>query len=95
MSKEKQPHQTENVILQSDEMISDSYTYREEFYFQRMNKDYKWYVTYKNQIIAHGQYQNDLKEWVDVTYPIKRVGRTEYMPEIKAPSFLGTNGSII
>jgi hypothetical protein len=57
------------VVLQSPEMIDDSYTYRGEFYFQRMTKDHRWYVTHKNFIIAHGQYRNDLTEWIDIAYP--------------------------
>lgn len=57
------------VILQNEEMITEVFLYRGEFYFQRLTKDHRWYVTYKNQIIAHGQYRNDLTEWIDTTYP--------------------------
>jgi len=57
------------VVLQSPDMIVTTYTYREEFIFQRMLKDQKWYVTYKNYIIAHGMYRNDLEEWIDTAYP--------------------------
>jgi hypothetical protein len=59
---------TKEIKLQNPEMVDDSFVYRDEFYFQRLSKDLKWYVTYQNQIIAHDQYRNDLKEWVDVTY---------------------------
>lgn len=57
------------VILQSPDMIVTTYIYREYFVFQRMLKDQKWYVTYKNCIIAHGAYRHDLEEWIDITYP--------------------------
>jgi stalled ribosome rescue protein Dom34 len=59
----------EKVILQSPELVAAEFIYREEFYFQRLTSTMKWYVTYKNQIIAQGQYRNDLTEWIDITYP--------------------------
>lgn len=58
----------DSVILQSNEMIGETFNYRDKFYFQRMNNDQKWYVTYQNRIIAHGQYRYDLQEWIDITY---------------------------
>lgn len=60
------------VILQYADMIVSTYTYREKFIFQRMLKDQRWYVTYKNHIIACGIYRHDLEEWIDITYPKKR-----------------------
>ena len=48
-------------------MISEQFEYR-GFTFQRMTKDARWYVCYANQIVNWGQYQNDLKEWVDGHY---------------------------
>ncbi len=45
------------------QMISESFDYQ-GFFFQRMTKDGKWYVTFKNRIVNHGQYQEDLKDWV-------------------------------
>jgi len=45
-------------------MISEQFEYR-GFTFQRMTKDAIWYVCYANKIVNWGQYQNDLKEWVD------------------------------
>lgn len=61
----------EKVIYQNPEMVVSDFIYKEEFYFQRLLKDQRWYVTYKNQIIAHGMYRNDLQEWIDSTYPEK------------------------
>lgn len=46
------------------EMINEQFEYK-GFTFQRMAKDSRWYVCYKNQIVNWGQYRNDLKEWVD------------------------------
>ena len=51
----------------SPDMIMEQFEYR-GFTFQRMTKDARWYVCYANQIVRHGQYQNDLTEWVDVQY---------------------------
>ena len=51
----------------SAEMISEQFEYR-GFTFQRMTKDARWYVCFANQIVNWGQYQNDLKEWVDGHY---------------------------
>jgi hypothetical protein len=59
----------ETVIHQSPEMVASDFLYREEFYFQRLTSTMKWYVTYKNQIIATSAYRNDLTEWIDITYP--------------------------
>lgn len=61
----------EKVIYQHPEMVADEFLYREEFNFQRLTSTMKWYVTYKNQIIAHGMYRNDLTEWIDINYPKK------------------------
>jgi len=51
----------------SVDMIIEQYEYK-GFTFQRMIKDRKWYVIYANQIVNWGQYQNDLKEWIDDIY---------------------------
>jgi hypothetical protein len=59
----------DKVILQKPELVLADYTYRHEFYFQRLAPTMKWFVTYKNQIIAVDQFQNDLKEWIDIAYP--------------------------
>lgn len=59
----------ENVKHMTPDMVVSEFIYRDEFFFQRLLKDHKWYVTYKNQIIAHGMYRNDLQEWIDITYP--------------------------
>lgn len=59
----------EPIIKQSSEMIVEEYDYKTHFHFQRMQKDGRWYVTYKNQIIAWDQYRNDLQEWIDINYP--------------------------
>jgi hypothetical protein len=55
------------VVRRSSEMISEQFQYR-GLTFQRMTKDARWYVCYANQIVNWGQYQNDLKEWVDGNY---------------------------
>ena len=74
------------IILQSPDMVVTTYTYKSEFVFQRLLKDQKWYVTYKNHIIAHGMYRHDLEEWIESVYFInERVGRTPYTPEIQPP----------
>lgn len=73
------------IILQSLEMIVSTHIYRDEFLFQRMQKDHRWYVTYKNYIIAYGVYRHDLEEWIDIYYPPKRVSRVKVMREIKQP----------
>jgi len=54
-------------IRLSSDMISEQFEYR-GFTFQQMTKDERWYVCYENQIVNWGQYQNDLKEWVDRHY---------------------------
>jgi hypothetical protein len=54
-------------VRRSAEMITEQFEYR-GFMFQRMTKDARWYVCYANQIVNWGQYQNDLKEWVDGHY---------------------------
>lgn len=54
-------------VRRSAEMISEQFEYR-GFTFQRMTKDARWYVCFANQIVNWGQYQNDLKEWVDEHY---------------------------
>ena len=46
-------------------MISEEFEYK-GFILQRMNKDGRWYVTYNNRIVNHGQYRADLKCWIDV-----------------------------
>lgn len=56
------------IILQNPEMTVTTYTYKEEFLFQRLQKDQRWYVTYQNQIIGHGMYRHDLEEWIDSAY---------------------------
>lgn len=59
---------SEQIIKQNIDMIVEEYDYKTHFHFQRMQKDGKWYVTFKNQIVAWGQYRNDLEEWIDVNY---------------------------
>lgn len=56
------------IVRHSDNMVTDEYSYRKEFHFQRLTKNATWYVTYNNRIITHGMYRNDLQEWIDVTY---------------------------
>ena len=58
------------VVKHSDDMIDDEYVYKKHFRFQRMLKDSRWYVTFNNHIITHGQYRHDLEEWINVTYKI-------------------------
>jgi len=42
----------QEIIRVSDDMIQGSeYVYKDDFRFQRLSKDGKWYVTYKNHII--------------------------------------------
>lgn len=53
------------------DMIVEQYDYR-GFTFQRMQRDRMWYVCYANQLVNWGQYQNDLKEWVDIQYQNKQ-----------------------
>jgi hypothetical protein len=60
---------SKKIVYQHPEMVSDEFVYREEFNFQRLTKDQRWYVTYQNVIIAHGTYRNDLTEWIDIAYP--------------------------
>ena len=69
-----------DIKKQSEEMVVHSYVYREDFHFQRLLKDQRWYVTFMNEIIAHGMYRNDLEEWIDITYPKPRVGTVEVAP---------------
>lgn len=57
------------IIHQTEHMVHASYMYRDEFYFQLLMKDFRWYVTYKNQIIAHSSFRSDLEEWINKTYP--------------------------
>ena len=49
-------------------MVDEEFDYR-GFHFQRLNKDYLWYVTYNNLIMNHGRYRNDLVEWIDTYFP--------------------------
>jgi len=51
-------------------MITEQFVYR-GFTFQRMSKDARWYVCYGNEIVNHGQYQNELKEWVDGHFALR------------------------
>ena len=51
-------------------MITEQFQYR-GFTFQRMSKDARWYVCYGNEIVNHGQYQNELKEWVDKHFDLQ------------------------
>jgi len=55
-------------IRHSSDMITEEYVYKDKFRFQRMSKDGIWYVTHNNYIITHGQYRNDLEEWIDCNY---------------------------
>ena len=65
-SKEQALHK--HVVRHSCDMISDEYVYKKHFRFQQMLKDGKWYVTYNNFIITHGQYRHDLEQWIDSNY---------------------------
>jgi len=56
------------VVRHSCDMITEEYIYKNEFRFQRMQKDGRWYITYNNHIITHGQYRHDLEEWIDSNY---------------------------
>ena len=57
-----------HIVRHSCDMISDEYVYKTHFRFQRMLKDGRWYVTYNNFIITHGQYRHDLEQWIDSNY---------------------------
>ena len=57
-----------HVVRHSCDMITEEYVYKNDFQFQRMQKDGRWYVTYQNHIITHGQYRHDLEEWIDSNY---------------------------
>ena len=54
-------------ILRSDFMIADQFNYK-DFTFQRRVKDGIWYVCFQNQIVNWGQYETELKQWVDKHY---------------------------
>ena len=58
----------DDIIKHSEDINSDEFTYKDKFYFQRLNRFGVWFVTYKNQIITFGQYRNDLMEWIDINY---------------------------
>jgi hypothetical protein len=59
----------QEIIRVSDDMIQGSeYVYKDDFRFQRLSKDGKWYVTYKNHIINYDTYRHDLEEWINVNY---------------------------
>ena len=57
-----------DIIRYNTDMVIFEFVYRDEFRFQRLLKDYMWYVTYNNYIIAHGMYRHDLIEWIDMNY---------------------------
>jgi len=59
---------TIQIVRHSSEMIEEEYVYKNDFRFQRMQKDGRWYVTYQNYIITYGQYRHDLEEWIDSNY---------------------------
>ena len=61
---------TKPPVLRIAGMISEQFLYR-GFTFQRMSKDATWYVCYGNEIVNHGQYQNELKEWVDKHFDLQ------------------------
>ena len=35
------------------------------YHFQRLNKDYLWYITLDNKIVNWSQYRHDLESWID------------------------------
>jgi hypothetical protein len=57
-----------HIVRHSCDMITEEYVYKNRFRFQRMQKDGRWYVTYQNYIITHGQYRHDLEEWININY---------------------------
>ena len=53
-----------DMNIRQQKMVLEEYDYK-GYYFQRLNKDYLWYVTYDNKIFSWSQYRYDLESEVD------------------------------
>ena len=47
-----------------DKITLNEYDYK-GYHFQRLLKDYLWYVTHDNKIVNWSQYRHDLESWID------------------------------
>jgi len=50
--------------LGESDIVSSTYDYK-GYHFQRLNKDYLWYITLNNKIVNCSQYRHDLESWID------------------------------
>ena len=65
MSADSQTAIAPNRLLgELPEVEAERYTYRGVL-FQRLNKDYCWYVVHQGQIVNWSKYRHDLEGWVD------------------------------